>query len=295
MSGHYELQIIQSSGEQRSYPLSKSEVTVGSDPRADICLVGEAKLLPQHILIAARADQCWISTASGAPLWDQEGQAVEGAYVPWGTQLSLGNCQFTFQRSENKEEVQVSGNPKEAAADKPDEATRPSPLILMLLVSALAFAGIQLLHGPESSAGVMPPDAPELFESKQECTSKNALHRAALAEEEAFARSERSVFEKQDGISAVQLFEEAEACYRQAKQKSDADALRTHGNQLRQALEEEYKLLRMRLSRALNEGDRELATLQLRRLLDLLRHRAGTDYVLALRRLELHLSKEQLP
>lgn len=292
----YELHITQTGGETKVHALTSAQLIIGSDPAADICLVGETKLLPQHILIAPRGDQCWISTASEAPLWNEEGQPVEGSFVPWGARLTLGACSFHLQEIEISRESESASNPPALPADTPNESTTTtSPVIVMLLVSVLALAGIALLDGPETSAAALPPAPPELFDAEPACTSKNALHRATLAEEEAFAKSERAVFEKQDGVSAVKLFAEAEACYRVAKRTARSNEVRAQSRSLRASLEEEYKLRRMRLSRALNANDNTQAKAELRQLIELLEHRSDSDYVLALRRLDLHLSKEELP
>jgi hypothetical protein len=291
----YRLRIIQSNGDTELHSLSEKEFTIGSDASSNICLVGESKLLPKHILVAPRDDSCWISTARGAPIWDQEGRAVEGAFVPWGSRLSLGSCVFELQAVEISGDDKSLRNVSSAPADKPGESSKaPSPIIIMLLLCTLAYAALGFLGQPETMASKLPADPPELFDGEHSCSGKNAAHRARIAEDAAVAKSERAVFDKQDGVSAVELFATAEACYGTVQMTSDAKYVATRGKELREELNEEYKLLRMRLARALSEGDHALASSQLKQLLALLQHRSETDFVLSLRRLELQLSRKGL-
>ena len=291
----YQLRITQTNGAAEVHTLASQELTIGSDASSDICLLGESKLLPKHILIAPRSDACWISTARGAPLWDQEGLAIEGAFVPWGSRLSLGGCVFELQACEIANSSDPAGNLSGVDADKGSDSTKaPSPIIIMLLLCTLVYTALGFLEEPETMASKLPADAPELFEGEHSCSGKNLAHRARIAEDKAFAKSERTVFEKQDGVSAVELFAEAEACYTAAHLTEDAKYVAARGSELREELSEEYKLLRMRLARALSEEDDDLASSQLKQLLALLRHRSDTSYVLRLRRLELQLSKQGL-
>ncbi len=293
---NYQVRITQSSGAVHLHPLNKSELTIGSDGSTDVSLAGEEKLQAQHILFAPRAEHCWVSTAKGAPLWDAEGQPVQGAFVPWGSRLSLGSCAFELQALEIAKQDDSASNSGPPAPDKASESSKTTnSIFIMLLLSALAYLSLGLLEQPETLASALPSDAPELFEADHSCASRNPEHRARAAEDAAFAKSERSVFEKQDGVSAVELFAEAEACYRAAKDSTSAALAAERGMELRLELEEEFKLLRMRLSRALHAEDRELARVQLHQLLALLHHRKNHRFVLALRRLQLQLSKEELP
>jgi hypothetical protein len=143
-------------------------------------------------------------------------------------------------------------------------------------------------------ASGLPGDIPVLFALEYKCTSSNSALRGRAAEQEALAKSERSVFEKQDGVSAVGLFAEAEACFRASGQTRDAEFVAARGQKLRSEFEIEYKLMRMRLARALSEGDKALASSQVNSLMALLHHRSESSYVLNLRRLQVQLSKKDL-
>ena len=120
----YQVRITDASGDVLLHALSKEEIIIGSDPGCDICVSGETKLLPKHILLAPSPQQCWISTSKGAPLWDSEGQAVEGGFVPWGTRLTLGGCVFELQNTEITKQAQSARNPELQATDKPSESSK---------------------------------------------------------------------------------------------------------------------------------------------------------------------------
>lgn len=292
---HYQVQITQSSGEKVVHTLGEGEITIGSDGSSDLCLRGEAKLLPRHILVAARGERCWVSTTKGAPLWDQEGVAVDGNYVEWGARLSLGSCIFELQASDSQGSGKSLSNPRGSATDKPDEHGKaPDPIVIMLLLCTLAYVALGHLDKPETMASGLPAQHPALFDEGQKCGSNNPVHRAPLAEEEAIAKSERAVFAKEDGVEAVRLFAEARACYQAAGQDGEAKFVDSRRRGLQEALEEEYTLLRLRLRRTLAEGDQFSAGRQARKLLTLLHHRKDSSFVLSLRRLEIQLSNKEL-
>lgn len=294
----YAVRITRSSGEQTMHPLVAPETTVGSDASADVRVVGEASILPQHILLAPRREQCWVSTAPGAPLWDKHGVAVEGAYVPWGTRLTVGHCALELVEESGGVNMKSSRNSVAPETDKASESDGPvkeriHPGFLMLLVVTLAFAVLRGLTFGASPTATGLTEAPALFEDGPlPCRGENPRHRASALEEQALAKSERSVFDLQDGIEAVALYLEAHRCYLESGQIAESEYVLFAGDALRATLEEQYDLLRLRLSRDLSANNQTSAQLQVRRLSELLRHKADTKYALALRRLSARLSKQ---
>ncbi len=291
------IRITKSTGEQQVHPLTAVQTTIGSDPKSDICLHGETGVLPQHVLLAPRDGQCWISTAAGSPLWDEQGQAVEGAFVPWGARLTLGNCVFELQSEKSTKRSKKARNREGGSPDKGGESTEAKsqgihPGFLMLLIASLAYAAFGFAGAANSHGGVLPP-APSLFgEDVVACESKSPAHRAAVLEEQAIAKSERSVFDLQDGVAAVGLYAQSHACYQKAGRNDAAEYVLVAGKSLRTSLEEEYALLRLRLARQVSANDTERALAQVRRLSQLLRHQSEGSYWLALRRLSSRLTAE---
>ena len=162
----------------------------------------------------------------------------------------------------------------------------------MLILSTLAVVAQHLFTTASSSVAALPPGEPALFEENVACSSANSLHRAQRAEDAGRAKSESSVFDLQDGIVAAKLLAEAATCYRAAGQGARAEALGTEARTLREALLGEYKLIRLRLDRALAAGDSRVAEAQVSRLQQLLRHRQDSHLGLALRRLALRLARK---
>ena len=291
------VRITRANGEVLEHRLTKAQTTVGSDPRSDICLHGETGVLPQHVLLAPRDGECWISTTAGSPLWDEQGQAVEGAFVPWGARLTLGNCVFELQNEEKSKNPKKSRNRRGGALDKGGESTEAKsqgvhPGFLMLLIATLAYAAFGFAGAANVHGATLPP-APSLFaEDAAACESDSPGHRAAALEEQAIAKSERSVFDLQDGVAAVGLYAQSHACYVKAGRAEEAEYVLESGKNLRRDMEEEYALLRLRLSRQISASETERALVQVRRLSQLLRHQSQGKYWLALRRLSSRLTAE---
>lgn len=294
----YAIRITRSNGVQSVHPLGEGQVTLGSDPCTDICITDEAGLLPQHVLLAPRDGKCWVSTAKDSPLWDRSGVAVSGTYVSWGSRLTLGKCVFELCKTGVSGKPPSRRNQSDTSADKASETTELSrarihPGFLMLLFATLAYVALQGFGSRDSDPGMGLAETPALFaEESRTCQGANPSHRAPIAEEQALAKSERSVFDLYDGVLAVELFFEAEDCYRKAGQSSAAEYVLETGVAFRDGMQEEYDLLRLRLSRDLEANNTASARAQVRRLSELLRHRADTDYGLALRRLSARLAKQ---
>lgn len=294
----YKIRITKSNGEQTTHPLDQLQTTVGADARANICIVGEALLLPQHILLAPRAADCWVSSAPGSPVWDKDGSAIEGAYLPWGSRLTVGRCTFELLNEEEVANRPASRNRETRTPDTARESDGPAterihPGLLMLLVITLVYAALQGLTGADAPAAHGLTAAPPLFDDVLVvCRGENPGHRAVTLEEQAAAKSERSVFDLQDGIEAVALYSEAHACYRQSGLDSESEDVLASASALRSGLEEQYNLLRLRLSRDLAAAEHKSALSHVHRLSELLSHKANSNYGLALRRLSARLSKE---
>ncbi len=294
----YALRITKSNGEQTTHALVGPQTTVGSDAQTDVRVTGERSILAQHILLAPRDEQCWVSTAPGSPLWDENGAAVEGAFLPWGTRLTVGRCSLELLREKPEEKVGPARNPNKPSSDKGSESEGPSkarihPGVLMILVITLAFAAVQGFSASSTSAGGSLAEAPALFEEDASlCRGENPGHRAVALEEQAIAKSERLVFDLQDGIEAVALYKEAHACFAKSGQDAEAEIVLAAGEALRATLEEHYDLLRLRLARDLSAENLASAQLQVRKLSELLRHKPNSQYALALRRLAGQLSSQ---
>ncbi|MBL4637227.1 MAG: hypothetical protein JKY56_25455 [Kofleriaceae bacterium] len=289
----YGLSITDSLGKITEHKLGTGQTTIGSDKGSTISLPAGDGLLAQHILLVPSDEGCWVSTVPGAPLRSKDGEPVDGQYVPWNSQLSLGRLSFALKSKKVGRKGGRGRNQKGKTPDTGKESSNTiSPVIVMALLFALVYLGSGLFGASETDVASISAAPPLLFDESVKCASGNSGHRAEQAEEAAFAKRQRSVFDLQDGIAAVELFSESEDCYRVAGRQEEAVAIQLEGTELRASLEAEYKLLRVRLQRALHSGNRAVASTQVNRLQELLHHRASHSYVLALRRLEIGLSRK---
>lgn len=286
-------------GQVNVHTLGEGESIVGSDPGADICIPSESELLPRHFLLTPQRKECWVSAYGGAPLRTETGEALQSGFVPWGTRLYIGRTQIELQTSKIAPQKRKStglGNQEQQPVDTGGElATRTGvhPLLIMLVLGTIAFVAFGALSQATSSGTVLPPEEVELFSSEaMACTSANPGHRAELARDAAEAKSERSVFDLQDGVSAVSLYEEASACYRRAGDEARGTASLARASELREGLLTDYKRRRLRLERALAAGQEHVAAKEVRRLQELLRHQPNSATSLALRRLALRLARK---
>ncbi len=289
----YGISITNTLGKVTEHKLEPGQTTIGSDKNSTISLPPGDGLLAQHILLVPSPEGCWVSTVPGAPLKSEKGESVDGQYVEWNSQLSLGRLCFSLKSKKTGKKIAQARNQKGKAPDTGEESSNTvSPVIIMALLLALAYLGNGFLGASQPDVESISTAPPLLFAESVKCASGNSGHRAEQAEEAAFAKRQRSVFDLQDGIAAVELFSESENCYRAAGRPTEAQAVQSEGSELRASLEAEYKLLRVRLQRALHSGNRSVASTQVNRLQELLRHRASHSYVLALRRLEIGLSRK---
>lgn len=294
-----QLVIRDSLGQITIHKLKDGDNFIGNDASSDIRLLSEPALGPRHILLVPRYEDCWVSGNSAAPLRSEDGAIVDGRFVPWGSRLQLGSTHFELQFGDlaaHSKRRSISGNRGRGAADTGRESGRAPgrvhPILLMLALCAAAFIGFTFLSGNESPAEVLPAETTELFLESPACKSGNPLHRAQAAETTALAKSERSVFDSQDGVVAVSLFEEAAACYRLAGQDALANASAKRATALRESLLGDYKRVRLRLERAIEAGDNQVARQQVAHLQDLLRHQKDSETSHSLRRLALRLSRK---
>lgn len=291
--------IRDSLGQTTIHSLRDGENFIGNDDASDIRVLSEPALGPRHILLVPRAQDCWVAGNSAAPMRGENGSIVDGRFVPWGSRLQLGSTHFELQSGgvdPHRESRSISSNRGPGRADTGSESERAPgrvhPILLMLALCTFAFLGFTYLSGNEAPAEVLPAEQAEIFLPSPPCDNSNPLHRAQSAEMTAMAKSERSVFDSQDGVAAVSLYEEAAACYRLAGQDILADECAQRARVMRESLLGDYKRVRLRLERALEAGDNQVARQQVTRLQDLLRHQKDSATLHSLRRLALRLSRK---
>lgn len=257
------IEVIRSDGTTALHRSSGAQVTIGRSPSAGVALVNAIDLLPEHLMVAPRSDGCWVAVAAGAqPAAFIMGQSFTHGLVPWGTEIAVGSVKLrVLDRA-------------------PRRGKRRSPLLIGVLLAALAVLAIVLVRSGQSEDAGPPPEAPALFDAAEPC-SRAGIEASALARESANAASQRAdryPFDPQEGIEAVRLYGIAAACVRAGGQADLVPSLERQREVLSARVNEDYRGHRLRLERALVDGYYALALRQIRLLQAMLRHRRADPY-----------------
>lgn len=274
-------------GEPQVVPIEGERLAIGSAPTADLCLA-EPWLAPEHILVAPRGEQCWVSVAQGGTVVARaEGKHFSSGFLPWGAELEVGPLRLRVDRPTRAR--------NRAAPATEERSNKPSPVIVMALLATMAWVGMQALKRRGSEPTSASASTPALFDPAGPCTAANPAHRAELAATTAEAKRERYLYSPQDGVEAVALFREAAACFEKIGDPRAAAGLRRDGDELAERIELDLRARRLRLERALDRGDDQGALVEVRALAELIAHRPDSDLAAALRQLEhrLYLQGEQ--
>ncbi len=157
-------------------------------------------------------------------------------------------------------EFGVEGPP---VVDKKRKTEQTSPFILALGVGALALAAYTFIGGDEARNPQAPVEAPDLFAPPVAACPQVAPDQArALASDKrdiADGKRERSPFVARDGVQAVDLYETASVCFRQAGDSARAKETQQDADRLRAAIVEDFRARRVRLEHLLAVGDYSLA------------------------------------
>jgi len=279
------VEIIREDGSLERQRLEGERVTLGRSPAATIPIPDARDLEPEHLMIAPRADGCWVAVAQGAQTPVRvRGEVFEHGILGYGTEIEIGNVRLKLTDELPKEKKD------------PDDKPVSKPILIAAFI-AIPLVGWMLLSGPDADIdATAPAPPPPLFEETVPCpTTGAARHRADLDAEAAIAMSERYPFASQDGVQAVTRFQRARACYRAADAQQEAQIMEQEAARMRARIEEDYTTHRLRLERSLEQGRLPDALLETRALIDLVRHKEGDPYLNWLRQLarQLQLAIDQ--
>lgn len=209
-----------------------------------------------HFATRALAVAGRLPMLDGAPL-------VEGRW-PKASVLSLGG-------------VQISVEPVDIGAPK----ARPPYLWILAFIPFVALAAVAfaIAHPPKREEAAI-PDAPPLLPARGStpCPSVPLDQRHGLAAEKlriALAKRERSPFSPRDGLEAVLFFETAAACFEGAGESGESADVRRSADALREKLEEDYRVRRVRLEHAYRIHDAPAAKRELSVLVPMTAHQRG--------------------
>ncbi len=154
------------------------------------------------------------------------------------------------------------------------------------LILALLGGGASLYGAGTKRAASAHPQAPDLFDSAQECgATLSPLHRANELEARALARIQRYPFASIEGVRAAALLSEAEHCFARAQKPEDARRVHAESQAWQRRLARDYAGHQLRLHHALINAQVPDAAAESRALLALLTGQEG-PYVSWLRHIE---------
>lgn len=271
------VEIAAGAGEPTELPLS-APVVVGSSSSADVSLPSSG-LAPRHLTLSPADGGCLVAPTpeATAPVL-VEGLPHEGGVVPWGVTLTVADVS-----------IRLVGERTPTA--------RPSPIVLMSPF-ILGVAIWALTTSPETTEIPTAPEAPAIFgELPTRCRSEgaNTFHLGSREAAAARSRQQRYPFDAREGVPSVTLYLHAARCLEVSGHADEAQELDARANALRERVEGDYDTARFRLSRALSNGDHELAISEAQLLLSLLDGREGpyVDWLILLdRRLRLAVARE---
>lgn len=263
------LEIIREDGSLERQLLQGERITVGRAPGAGIPIPDARHLEPEHLMIAPRADGCWVAVAQGAKAEVRvRGEPFQHGILGWGTEIEVAGLRLRI----------TDELPKEKKDPNEKQVSSPILIVAFLLIPLIGWL---LLSGPDTGIDTTPAaPPPDLFDEEIECPSGgSARHRADVDAEAAIAMSERYPFASQDGVQAVRRFRRARACYRAAGAAQEAEIMEREGAAMEARIEEDYRTHQLRLRRALEQERLPDALLESRALVELLRHKEGNAYL----------------
>jgi hypothetical protein len=144
------------------------------------------------------------------------------------------------------------------------ESEETSPFMKVLGVGVLVAGAYMLFFMDDVVRSTQAPvKLPDLFAAPvttcPQAAPDQALSLANARRDIAEGKRERSPFVAKDGLQAVQLYEQAAACYRQARQAGSAAEADRATAQLRASLVQDFRARRVRLEHLMAVGDYELA------------------------------------
>lgn len=188
--------------------------------------------------------------------------AVEGQWTP-GSALRVGDVEI------NVELVNL-GMAK----------AKPPIWALFVVIPAVILTAVGVALARPIDRGLPPiPEAPPILAPKDaRCPDLSVEQKSVLATERlriALAKRERSPFAPQDGFEAVSHFELAAACFRTADKADQANEADEAARMLREKLEEDYRLRRLRLEHAYRTHQTGALKRELQVLIPMTAHKKG--------------------
>jgi len=261
-------EIRHSNGEREFASVEGSSVLVGSAAHCDVRLpVDEAS--PELVLIRLDGTRLLFEAKVMEPEVILDGQPLGIGASREGSLLGIGGVRLLVRA-----DSQLGASPTTPGRRE----TGNSPLSLLALAGIVLTGAVMLLRD-RSTVLSPPPDQPvELFSTLvPSCPLFDAGRARAFAEQQealAATKQERLPFAVEEGIAAVDLYQTAAACFRTAAARERAEAAEDAAHGLEQALYDDFRARRLRLSHMLIVKDYALARVDVARLSAMTRGKA---------------------
>jgi hypothetical protein len=235
---------------------------IGSGPEAEVRLAESTGFAGRHLEINVSDQGALVALAPGVRgSIVFRGKECSETLVPWGEDIYAGGVRLGFVVRRKR---------------------AGGPLLFLLAPTLLLAIGMTLL--PKLGDSVVKDaevEAPPLALRELECREREparAERRAREAEQVARARMQRSVFVPRDGLEALDGFQEAVACYRDAGNEGEAQRAKAHLDRWSSQLNDDYAAARLRLRVALDRDRPQDALSAVRSLQALLSARPPSRY-----------------
>ncbi len=247
------------------HELVGDRLTLGNGAAASIRVTAALGLEAGHVELFAGEQGVQVQVPMGTKgSLVFEGNEHRTVQVPWRGEVFIGNVRLTFL---------VASSNKSAC-----------PLLLLLTPVVFIVLGLGAYRAAlPDDASTHEVLAPALFDEHQvsqcpEGESSIAEHRAHEDERAALAKQERSAFDPTDGVDAVSLLREAQACFQAAGKADEVARVAEELTRWSGWLNAQYATVRLRLRVALDKERPTESMAALRELQALLAHQQDTPY-----------------
>jgi len=260
------LDIMLPDGSKDSLQTDAERVLIGRGAHCDIRLPDGACAV-EHVAIEIAPASLRIIARAFTPPPTLNGNAFEEATVAEDALLGIGEIAIRLSRAE------APGEKPAIKKDGGSVAVRAVGLVALLLLAGM------LSFRASRTTDTAPTLVPELWsESAARCPMSTTGQARAFAVEKrivADGKRERHPFYASDGVEAVGLYQTAAACFEQAGEAASAEELRSLARQLRADVNDDFRVRRLRLERALEAHQDEVTVRELVMLRTLMMGKQG--------------------
>ncbi|HEU4580333.1 MAG TPA: hypothetical protein VFS67_18885 [Polyangiaceae bacterium] len=259
-------EISDAQGRRESVRIEGARASIGSAAHCDVRLPVE-DAGPEQVRATLEGGELHFQALLAGPAATLDGAALAPGQKRRGSELCIGR-------------VRLFARAGAAQRSAPTRAAASRPLWVAALAACLLLAVLALLARRRASGGApaLDPELTLFSPLAPSCPRPDPLQALAFARQQrdlAETQQERMPFVVEEGLSAVDSFETAAACFSTGGAPALAEQASSAAERLKGALEDELRARRLRLSRMLLVGDRELARADVTWLRALLRGKSG--------------------